>query len=52
MGQSNSSIFDVVSGNESIKVSIGLDVKTVGYLAAAIFVVGIILIVINKKVIK
>jgi hypothetical protein len=48
----NSTILDVVSGNESIKVSIGLDMAAIGYLSAAIIVSGIVLIVVNKKIIK
>ena len=47
-----SSILDVVSGKESFKLNISLDIVTVSYLAAAVFVVGIILIVISKKVIR
>ena len=48
----NSSILDVVSGKESFKLEISLDMVSVAYLAATVFVVGIILILISKKVIK
>ena len=48
----NSSILDVVSGKESFKLDISLDMKSIGYLSVAVFIVGIILIVISKKLIK
>ena len=45
-----SSFLDVISGNESIKIDIGLDWQTILYLFAAAMLVGILLIRINKRI--
>lgn len=45
-----SSFLDVISGNESIKIEIGLDWQTILYLFAAAMLVGILLILINKRI--
>lgn len=45
-----SSILDVISGNESIKIDISLDWQTILYLFAAAMLVGILLILINKRI--
>lgn len=44
----NSSIWDVVSGNESLKVDIGLTWNTIMYLFVAAMLVGVLLILIKK----
>lgn len=46
----NSSVLDVISGNESIKIDISLTWATIGYLFAAAMTVGLLLILINKRV--
>lgn len=46
----NSSFLDVISGNESIKIDISLTWSTIGYLFAAAMLVGILLILINKRI--
>lgn len=48
--QDRSSILDVLSGNESVKVSIGLDWLTIGVLVGAILVSGTMLIYISRKI--
>lgn len=48
----NSSILDVVSGRESVKVDISLTTTSILYLLAAAVLVGVILMVIKKKVVK
>ena len=48
--QNKSSILDVLSGNESVKVSIGLDWLTIGVLISAILVAGTMLIYISRKI--
>lgn len=50
MNENKSSIWDVVSGNESIKIDISLNWATILYLFAAAMLVGILLILINKNV--
>lgn len=45
-----SSFLDVVSGNESLKIDISLDWQTILYLFAAAMLVGILLILINKRI--
>ncbi len=44
------SIFDVLSGNESIKFDIGIDLVSVLILFGAVILAGIILIYANKKI--
>lgn len=48
--QNRSSILDVLSGNESVKVSIGLDWLTISVLVGAILVSGTMLIYISRKI--
>lgn len=50
MEKEKSTVLDVISGNESIKFSIGLAPESLGYLAVAAIAVGVILIFIAKKV--
>lgn len=45
-----SSILDVISGNESFKIDISLDWQSIAYLFAAAMLVGILLILINKRI--
>lgn len=45
-----SSVLDVLSGNESVKVDVGLDWQTMLYLAGAVLISGTILILINKRI--
>lgn len=45
-----SSFLDVISGNESIKIDISLDWTTILYLFAAAMLVGILLMLIKKKI--
>lgn len=45
-----STILDVISGNESIKFSIGLSPSSVGYIAGAAIGVGVILILLSKYI--
>lgn len=45
-----SSFLDVISGNESIKFDLSFDWKTILYLFAAAMLVGILLILINKRI--
>lgn len=45
-----SSILDVISGNESFKIDVSLDWASIGYLFAAAMLVGILLILINKRI--
>lgn len=52
MATNNSSIMDVVSGRESIKVDISLTTTSIMYLFAAAVLVGVVLMVIGKKVVK
>lgn len=44
-----SSILDVISGNESVKVDISLTLTSILYLFAAAMLVGILLILIRKN---
>lgn len=46
----NSSIWDVVSGNESLKIDIGLTWNTIMYLFLAAMLVGTLLILIKKNI--
>lgn len=48
--ENRSSIWDVVSGNESIKLDISLGLQSILYLFAAAMLVGILLILINKRI--
>ena len=50
MNENKSSILDVISGNESIKIDISLDWRTILYLFAAAMLVGILLILISKRI--
>jgi hypothetical protein len=45
-------LLDIISGDKSMKFEIGLDPITVSYLLGGALVVGILLIVLSKKVIK
>lgn len=45
-----SSILDVISGNESVKVDIGVSLSSLLYLFSTIMVCGLLLILINKKI--
>lgn len=44
-----SSILDVISGRESVKVSVGFDLVSSLYLAGALLLAGTILVIINKR---
>ena len=46
------SVLDALTGGKEIPFSISLDFVTVSYLGIVILLAGILLIVINKKVIK
>lgn len=48
----SSSVLDVISGNESIKIDISLDWQTIAYLFAAAMLVGILLILISKRLVR
>ena len=48
--EGKSSIFDVLSGNESVKVSIGIDWITISVLVGAILLAGTTLIYISRKI--
>lgn len=48
--ENKSSILDVLSGNESVKIDISLDWQTILYLFAAAMLVGILLILISKRI--
>lgn len=48
--QNKSSILDVLSGNESVKVSVSVDWLTIGVLVAAILAAGTMLIYISRKI--
>lgn len=50
MNENKSSFLDVISGNESFKIDIGLTWEAIGYLFAAAMVVGILLILISKRI--
>ena len=43
-------LLDVISGDKSIKVDIGIDYLSAAILAVAIFIVGVLLIIISKKI--
>jgi len=43
-------IMDVISGNKPVKVDIGIDYMSAAILAVTLFTVGLILIVIGKKI--
>lgn len=48
--ESKSSFLDVLSGNESVKVSVGLDWASMLYLAGAVLLSGTLLVLINKRI--
>ncbi|MDR0606382.1 MAG: hypothetical protein LBG80_19070 [Bacteroidales bacterium] len=48
----NSSLLDSLTGGKEIPFSISLDMVTVSYLGVMVLVVGVILIIISKKIIK
>lgn len=48
--EGKSSIFDVLSGNKSVKVSIGIDWITISVLVGAILLAGTTLIYISRKI--
>jgi hypothetical protein len=50
MNENGTGIISVLSGDKSIKVNIGIDYLSAAILMFAIFIVGIILIVISKKI--
>lgn len=50
MKDDKSTILDVISGNESLKFDISLDMKSIGYLAAGAVAVGVVLILISKEI--
>lgn len=50
MNEDKSTILDVISGNESLKFDISLDMKSIGYLAAGAVAVGVVLILISKAI--
>lgn len=50
MSNERSSVLDVISGNESVKVDISLTLTSIAYLFAAAMLVGILLILISKRV--
>ena len=52
MAETKTGIFDVISGDKSFKLDIGLDVATVSYLVISALIAGTLLILISKKVIK
>ena len=45
----NQGLLDIISGNKPVRINIGIDYLSAAMLAAALFVVGLILIVIGKK---
>lgn len=45
-----SSLLDVLSGNESVKVDVGFDLVSSLYLGAVILMAGTLLVVIAKKI--
>lgn len=47
--ENKSSFLDVISGNESFKVDVGIDLVSVAYLFGAAVLVGILLILISKR---
>lgn len=50
MNNDKSSVLDVISGRESIKVDIGLDWQTMLYIAGAVLISGSLLILISKRI--
>jgi hypothetical protein len=46
------SLLDSLTGGKDIPFSISLDFVTVSYLGIVIFIVGILLIIVSKKIIK
>ena len=46
----NNGILGVLSGDKSVKVDIGIDYLSAIVLAGALFIAGLILIVISKKI--
>lgn len=45
-----SGFLDVISGNESFKIDISIDWTSIAYLFAAAMLVGILLILISKRI--
>ncbi|MDR1627643.1 MAG: hypothetical protein LBR79_02575 [Oscillospiraceae bacterium] len=45
-------LLDIISGDKSLKFEIGLDMITVSYLLGGAMIVGILLIIISKKIVK
>ena len=43
-------ILDVISGDKSIKVEFGIDYLSAAVLAAAVFIAGLLLIIVSKKI--
>lgn len=50
--RSDSTVLDVISGRESIKFDLGIDWKTILYICAAAILIGTILILIKKMVLR
>ena len=48
--QRKSGIFDVLSGNESIKFDLGVDIWSISLIFGAVILAGLILIYANKKI--
>jgi len=46
----NNGVLGVISGDKSIKIDIGIDYISAAILAGVLFIVGLILIVIGKKI--
>lgn len=49
MANNRSSLLDVISGNESFKIDISLDFATIAYLFGAAMAVGVLLILISRR---
>ena len=54
MAQTNqqSGLMDILSGDKAFKFEIGVDFQSIAYLIGGALAVGILLILISKKVIK
>lgn len=50
MAETKTGLLDVLGGDKSFKLEIGIDWQSVGMLAASVFVVGIVLIIISKQI--
>ena len=45
----NLGVIDVISGDKPVKVEVGIDYLSAAILAAAIFLAGFFIVIINKK---